>query len=117
MKEGIVLGKKVFLTDIIYKQLLNRFNTKKFVKQGDRFVNNDRCPLCSKYPCCDCPANISKKELGNCIEILDRIATPKRGKLFCNLITLSYTNLKGKKQIDRVHTFLLKNFKKWRPKK
>ena len=117
MRVGTVFGHKIFLTDIIYKDLLNRFNTKKFIQKNNKFVNQDNCPLCNKYSCEKCPANIyDSPGGGGCFELLGKIVVPRGGKVYCNLIDLKYTNSKGKKQIDKVHSFLLKNFKKWRAK-
>ncbi len=115
MRVGTVFGNKIFLTDIMYKKLLNRFDSKKFIKKGNNFVNQDSCPLCKKYSCDNCPIN-EEKSGDDCLDLLRKIMTPNGGQVFCHYVNLSYSDQKGKKQIDKVHSFLIKNFKKWRPK-
>jgi hypothetical protein len=101
----------------MYKSLLRRFDTKKFVRINTRWYNNDSiCPLCNKYNCNNCPIRAEKTGL-DCYELIQKIATPRGGRLFGNLINLRYDNEKGKKQIDRIHSFLRKQFKNMRSSK
>jgi len=110
MKTAIIFGKDFTITNSDYRRLVKRFDTSKFVYSNyDKYYHSDfSCPLCLRYLCSECSC---RKISDSCFEVIRKIATPKKGEQHFFASSLSYKLIKGKKQIDRVHKFLVEKFK------
>ena len=109
MKTATVFGQKLTFKERDYKSLLKRFDTNTFTEKPLGFYySRVSCALCKHYGCDECP--ISELDY-TCADLVRKISIRKRESERYRLLNLHYYTPLGKKQLDRVHKFLLEKFK------
>ena len=113
MKTAIIFGKEFTIRNSDHQKLIKKFDTSRFKYDSYGYNSNIRCPLCMRYGrnCDGCKRCPCKSVSNSCFTIIKKIALPRGGKQYYHESAAGYSIKKGKKQLDRIHKFLLEKFK------